>query len=82
MEAEMIAAESSRWKPAARLRMLPLEVGVSTRTIYAWVSKYGGMAVSEGQEAKRLRDENARRHKRIFPNVVRLEFFNLLEANQ
>ena len=34
------------------------EVGVSTHTIYAWKSKYGGMDVSEAQEAKRLRDEN------------------------
>ena len=36
------------------------EVGVSTYTIYAWKAKYGGMEVSEAQEAKQLRDENAR----------------------
>lgn len=41
------------------------EVGVSTHTIYAWKSKYGGMDVSEAQEAKRLRDENARLRKLV-----------------
>ena len=44
------------------------EVGVSTHTIYAWKSKYGGMDVSEAQEAKRLRDENARRNIQISGN--------------
>ena len=41
------------------------EVGVSTHTIYAWKSKYGGMDVSEAQEAKRLRDENGRLRKLV-----------------
>ena len=36
------------------------EAGVSTYTIYAWKSKYGGMDVSQAQEARQLRDENAR----------------------
>jgi hypothetical protein len=36
------------------------EVGVSKHTIYAWKAKYGGMDVSEAQEAKQLRDENTR----------------------
>jgi hypothetical protein len=30
------------------------EVGVSKHTIYAWKAKYGGMDVSEAQEAKQL----------------------------
>ena len=33
--------------------------GVSKQTIYAWKSKYGGMDVSEAQEVKQLREENA-----------------------
>lgn len=41
------------------------EVGVSTHTIYAWKSKYGGMDVSEAQEAKRLRDESGRLQKLV-----------------
>jgi putative transposase len=41
------------------------EVGVSAATIYAWKAKYGGMNVSEAQEAKQLRDENARLKKML-----------------
>src|SRR5260370_41589666 len=39
------------------------EIGVSKHTIYAWKAKYGGMDVSEAQEAKQLRDENSRLKK-------------------
>jgi putative transposase len=41
------------------------EAGVSTYTIYAWNAKYGGMDVSQAQEAKQLRDENARLKKLV-----------------
>jgi putative transposase len=41
------------------------EMGVSAATIYAWKAKYGGMNVSEAQEAKQLRDENARLKKML-----------------
>ena len=41
------------------------EVGVSKHTIYAWKAKYGGMDVSEAQEAKQLRDENTRLKKLV-----------------
>ncbi len=41
------------------------EVGVSKHTIYAWKAKYGGMDVSEAQEAKRLREENHRLKKLV-----------------
>jgi len=36
------------------------EAGVSTYTIYAWKAKYGGMDVSQAQEARQLREENGR----------------------
>jgi len=36
------------------------EQGVSKRTIYAWKARCGGMEVSEAEEVKHLRDENAR----------------------
>ena len=39
--------------------------GVSKHTIYAWKSKYGGMDVSEAQEVKQLREENARLKKLV-----------------
>ena len=41
------------------------ELGVSKHTVYAWKAKYGGMDVSEAQEAKRLRDENTRLRKLV-----------------
>ncbi len=41
------------------------EVGVSQYTIYAWKAKYGGMNVTEIQEGKHLRDENARLRKLV-----------------
>jgi putative transposase len=39
--------------------------GVSKHTIYGWKAKYGGMEVSEAQEVKQLRDENARLKKLV-----------------
>src|SRR5208283_3382189 len=41
------------------------EYGVSKHAIYAWKSKYGGMEVSEAQEVKQLREENARLKKLV-----------------
>jgi putative transposase len=41
------------------------DVGVSSYTIYDWKAKYGGMDVSQAQEAKQLRDENARLKKLV-----------------
>jgi len=39
--------------------------GVSKHTIYGWKARYGGMDVSEAQEVKQLRDENARLKKLV-----------------
>ncbi len=63
-EAAMIAAlqQLDAGRKAAEVAR---EVGVSTYTIYAWKAKYGGMDVSEAQEAKQLRDENARLKKLV-----------------
>ena len=41
------------------------EAGVSTYTIYAWKAKYGGMDVSQAQEARQLREENGRLKKLV-----------------
>jgi putative transposase len=41
------------------------EYGVSKHTIYAWRAKYGGLEVSEAQELKQLREENARLKKLV-----------------
>ncbi len=41
------------------------ELGVSKHTLYAWKAKYGGMDVTQAQEAKLLRDENTRLRKLV-----------------
>jgi putative transposase len=38
---------------------------VSKHTIYAWKAKYGGMDVSEAQEAKQLREDSSRLKKLV-----------------
>jgi putative transposase len=63
-EAQMIAAVK-QLEAGLKAEDVAREVGVSTHTIYAWKSKYGGMDVSEAQEAKRLRDENGRLRKLV-----------------
>jgi putative transposase len=41
------------------------EQGVSKHTIYGWKAKYGGLDVSEAQQVKQLREENARLKKLV-----------------
>jgi len=53
-EAQMIAAVK-QMEAGRRAEDVAREVGVSTHTIYAWKSKYGGMDVSEAQEAASLK---------------------------
>ena len=56
-EAQMIGA-LKQLEAGRKVEDVAREVGVSKHTIYAWKAKYGGMDVSEAQEAKQLRDEN------------------------
>lgn len=58
-EAEMIGA-LKQMEAGRKAEDVARELGVSKHTIYAWKAKYGGMDVSEAQEARQLRDENAR----------------------
>jgi putative transposase len=48
-----------------RVEEVGRQYGVSKHTIYGWKAKYGGMDVSEAQEVKQLRDENARLKKLV-----------------
>jgi putative transposase len=41
------------------------QYGVSKHTVYAWKAKYGGLEVSDAQELKQLREENARLKKLV-----------------
>ena len=63
-EAQMIAA-LKQVEAGRKVEDVAREFGVSKHTIYAWKAKYGGMDVSEAQEAKQLRDENTRLKKLV-----------------
>ena len=63
-EAQMIAA-LKQVEAGRKVEDVAREVGVSKHTIYGWKAKYGGMDVSEAQEVKQLRDENARLKKLV-----------------
>jgi putative transposase len=63
-EAQMIGA-LKQLEAGRKAEDVAREVGVSKHTIYAWKAKYGGMDVSEAQEAKQLRDENTKLKKLV-----------------
>jgi len=63
-EAQMIGA-LKQVEAGRKVEDVARECGVSKHTIYAWKSKYGGMDVSEAQEVKQLREENARLKKLV-----------------
>jgi len=63
-EAQMIGA-LKQLEAGRKAEDMAREVGVSKHTIYAWKAKYGGMDVSEAEEVKHLRDENARLKKLV-----------------
>ncbi len=58
-EAAIIAA-LKQVEAGRKVEDVAREQGVSKHTVYAWKAKYGGMDVSEAEEVKHLRDENAR----------------------
>src|SRR5580692_8641726 len=63
-EAQMIAA-LKQVEAGRKAEDVAREVGVSKHTLYAWKAKYGGMDVSQAQEAKQLRDENTKLRKLV-----------------
>ena len=63
-EAQMIAA-LKQVEAGRKVEDVARESGVSKHTIYAWKAKYGGMDVTEAQEAKQLREENTRLRKLV-----------------
>jgi putative transposase len=50
----MIGAPLKQLEAGRKAEDVAREVGVSSHTIYAWKAKYGGMHVSQAQEAKQL----------------------------
>ena len=63
-EAQIIAA-LKQVEAGRKAEDVAREQGVSNHTVYAWNAKYGGMDVSEAEEVKHLRDENARLKKLV-----------------
>ena len=63
-EAQMIGA-LKQLEAGRKAEDVAREVGVSKHTIYGWKAKYGGMEVSQAQEAKQLRDENTKLRKLV-----------------
>jgi len=63
-EAQMIGA-LKQVEAGRKVEDVAREVGVSKHTLYAWKAKYGGMDVSQAQEAKQLRDENTKLRKLV-----------------
>lgn len=63
-EAQMVGA-LKQMEAGRKAEDVAREVGVSKHTLYSWKAKYGGMDVTEAQEAKQLRDENARLKKLV-----------------
>ena len=63
-EAQIVAA-LKEMDAGRKVEDVAREVGISKHTLYSWKAKYGGMEVSEAQEAKQLRDENARLKKLV-----------------
>jgi len=63
-EAQMIGA-LKQVEAGRAVEDVAREVGVSKHTLYAWKAKYGGMDVSQAQEAKQLRDENTKLRKLV-----------------
>ncbi len=58
-EAEMISA-LKQVDAGRAVEDVAREVGVSKHTIYAWKARYGGMDVSQAQEARQLRETRTR----------------------
>ena len=63
-EAQIITA-LKKMDAGQRAEDVAREYGVSKHTIYAWKAKYGGMDVTEAQEARQLRDENTKLRKLV-----------------
>ena len=62
---EKIIGAVKQMESGRPVKEIAREMGVTDQTLYNWKSKYGGMDVSEAQEVKQLREENARLKKLV-----------------
>lgn len=66
---EQIIGVLKRHEQGAKVSDLSREMNVSDATIYKWISKYGGMEVSDARRLRVLEDEN-RRLKHIVADLT------------
>ena len=57
---EQIIGILKKHEQGAKVSDLSREMNVSDATIYKWISKYGGMEVSDARRLRALEDENRR----------------------
>ena len=76
-EAQMVAAVK-QVEAGRKSEEVARELGVSKHTIYAWKQKYGGLDVSEAQELRRLKDENAKLKKLVAEYALDKEALKLV----
>jgi putative transposase len=57
---EQIVKALKRIESGEKQRDVARELGVNEQTIYVWKRKFAGLEISELQELKALKDENAR----------------------
>ena len=55
---EQIISIIKKHEQGAKVSDLSREMNVSDATIYKWISKYGGMEVSDARRLRTLEDEN------------------------
>jgi len=55
---EQIIAILKKHEQGAKVADLSREMNVSDNTLYKWISKYGGMEVSDAKRLRALEDEN------------------------
>ena len=66
---EQIIALLKKYESGIKVPELSREVNVCEGTIYKWISKYGGMEVSDARRLRALEDEN-RRLKHIVADLT------------
>jgi transposase len=77
-EAQMIGA-LKQLEAGRKAEDVAREVGVSKHTIYAWKAKFGGMDVSEAQEAKPMQNARVESfHGRLREECLHVSWFQNL----
>ena len=57
---EQIIGFLKKHEQGAKVSDLSREINISEATIYKWISKYGGMDISDAKRLRSLEDENRR----------------------